>query len=81
MYSVQVGAFSNAAHAISLKTLLDAKGYAADIEEPRSIREGRLYRVCIGKLSNRDSAKILSEKIEATEGIKAFVIPLEEVSR
>ncbi len=77
MYSVQVGAFSNSSHAMSLKTLLATKGYKADIEGPGSVREDQLYRVCIGKLRDRNSAEILSAKIEATEGIQTFVISIQ----
>ncbi len=73
MYSVQVGAFSDESHARTLKTLLAAKGYKADIKEPGSVRGNQLYRVRIGKLSNRNSAEILSAKIEEAEGIQAFV--------
>jgi hypothetical protein len=73
MYSVQVGAFSDASHAMTLKTLLAAKGYKAVIEKPGSVRKDQFYRVFIGEQSNRSSAEILSARIEGTEGIQAFV--------
>jgi hypothetical protein len=73
MYSVQVGAFSDVSHAMTLKKLLAAKGYKAVIEKPGSLRRDQFYRVFIGKQSSRNSAEILSAKIKETEGIQAFV--------
>lgn len=78
MYSVQVGAFSDASHAMTLKTLLATKGYKAVIEKPGLARRDQFYRVFIGKQSNRNSAKILSAKIKETEGIQAFVTSIQD---
>lgn len=71
VFTVQVGAFENASYAQSLKTLLDKKGYNAYIIPTK--KKGKLYKVCLGKLSDRKKAKALSEKIKQTEGLQAFV--------
>jgi cell division septation protein DedD len=38
-----------------------------------SRKEGRLYKVCIGKFSDRKKAESLCEKIKKTEGFQAFI--------
>jgi cell division protein FtsN len=71
VFTIQVGAFENTSYAKSLKTMLKKKGYSAYITPTK--KEGKLYKVCVGKFSKREEAKALLEKIKQTEGLQAFV--------
>ena len=71
VFTVQVGAFENISYAQSLKTALDKKGYHAYIIPTK--KKGKLYKVCIEKLSDRKKAKALCEKIKKIEDYQAFV--------
>ena len=73
IFTVQVGAFSDLSHARSLKERLYKKKYAAYITSSISIKEGKLYKVWIGKFSNREKAEILCKEIKKTDGLQAFV--------
>ena len=73
IYTVQVGAFTNIAHARSLKNRLDKKRFHSYISSQNSDKEGGLYKVWLGKFSNRKKAESLSEKITKTESIQTFV--------
>ena len=73
IFTVQVGAFSALSHARFLKERLHKKRYAAYITSSTSIKEGKLYKVWIGKFSNREKAEILCKEIKKTEGLQAFV--------
>jgi cell division septation protein DedD len=72
IFTVQVGAFSNASYAEALATWLKEKGY--HVYTLLGSKEGKkLYKVCIGKFIEREKAKILSEKIKNSEGLQTFV--------
>jgi cell division septation protein DedD len=73
IFTVQVGAFKNPSYAESLKTMLAKKGYKTYIITSESTKEGKLHKVCIGKVSDRKAAESLSREIKNTEGIQAFV--------
>jgi cell division septation protein DedD len=72
MFTVQVGAFQKLSYATSLKTMLGKKGYKAHVTTSES-KEGKLYKVSIGKFSDKKEAKTRCEEIKKTEGIQAFV--------
>ena len=72
LFTIQVGAFNDAYYAKALKTRLNKKGYHAFITISSS-KEGRFYKVLVGKFSNRGKAEMLSAKIKRAEGIQTFV--------
>jgi cell division septation protein DedD len=73
IFTVQAGAFRNASHAKTLKTMLTKKGYDAYINTSRSKKGEVLYKVWIGKFSDRKKAETLATKIKTAEGIQTFV--------
>jgi hypothetical protein len=81
MFTVQVGAFSDAYYAKSLRMRLNRKGYHAYTTISPLEKKGRLYKVWVGKFSNREKAEIISEKIKKTEGLQTFVTVWEKQSR
>ena len=72
MFTVQVGAFQKLSYATSLKTMLGKKGYNTHVTTSES-KEGKLYKVSIGKFSDKKEAKTRCEEIKKTEDIQAFV--------
>ena len=80
LYTVQVGAFKNAADADTLKKKLEKKGYKTSMALSESKKEGGLYKIWVGKFSNRGEAEALSVKIKKTEGLQAFVTVKKEES-
>jgi len=68
---VQVGSFTDAKKALSLRNNLRKKSYKAFVEKV-SGRSGKLYRVRIGPVANRKLAEGLSSKLK-TEGVKGFI--------
>lgn len=76
IFTVQVGAFTNALYANFLATQLKEKGYDAFIILAESENHKKLYKVCVGRFSNRDEAEALAEIIKNKEGLQAFVITL-----
>ncbi|HYA12582.1 MAG TPA: SPOR domain-containing protein [Thermodesulfovibrionales bacterium] len=73
IYTVQVGAFKNAAEADVLQKRLKNKGYKTYMALSESKREKGLYKVWVGKFSTRKEAEELSMKIKKAEGFHAFV--------
>lgn len=73
IFAVQVGAFRNASYAKALVTKLYEKGYEAYITSSVTKEGEKLYKVCVGKFSDRVRAKTLSEKIRNSEDIETFV--------
>jgi cell division septation protein DedD len=80
LYTVQVGAFKNAADADALKKKLEKKGYKISMALSESKKEGALYKVWVGKFSTRKDAETLSMKIKKTESLQAFVTVKKEES-
>jgi cell division septation protein DedD len=68
VFTVQVGAFKEASYAKALATRLYEKGYAVYVTY-----DEMLFKVCIGKFSDREKADSLSEKIKKTEGLQTVV--------
>ena len=77
-YTVQVGAFANITHARSLKKELYKKGYPAYISPSNANGQDRLYKVSVGKFSNRRKAESVSDKLTETQSNHSFVIPFEK---
>ena len=73
MYSVQVGAFTNIANAKSLQNSLDKRRYHCYISTQNSNGVVKLYKVLIGKFSEREKAESFSKKIKKAENIQTFV--------
>ncbi len=80
LYTVQVGAFKNAADADAIKKKLEKKGYKTYMTLSESKKEGGLYKIWVGKFSTRKQAEALSIKIKKTEGLQAFVTVKKEES-
>lgn len=80
LYTVQVGAFKNAADADALKKKLEKKGYRTSMALSESKKEGGLYKIWVGQFSKREEAEKLSTKIKKTEGLQAFVTVKREES-
>lgn len=72
-YTVQVGAFTNISYARSLKKVLYKKGYPVYISHSKAPRKGRLYKVNVGKFSNRKKAESVSDKLTETQSTQTFV--------
>jgi len=77
IFTVQAGAFRNASCAKAFETRLKEKGYSAYMTLSESKEREKLYKVCIGKFTEREEAKTLSEKIRNSEGIQTFVTSLQ----
>ena len=77
IFTVQAGAFKNASYAEALMAWLKEKGYSAYMTLSESKEGGKLYKVYIGKFTERDEAKTISEKIRNNEGIQTFVTSLQ----
>ena len=73
IFTVQAGAFRNAFHAKSLRTMLTKKGYDASINTSK-LKKVILHRVWIGKFSERKEAETIAKKIRKEEGIQTFVV-------
>ena len=77
VFTVQVGAFKNASYAEARMAWLKEKGYSAYMTLS-GVKEGeKLYKVCIGRFTEREKAKTLSEKLRNSECLQAFVTPLQ----
>ena len=72
IFTVQVGAFRNASYAHGLAARLEGKGYKVYITSLEN-KEGILFKVRIGKFTNKQEAENLSEKIKKTEGLQTFI--------
>jgi len=77
IFTVQGGAFRNAPYAKAFETWLKEKGYSAYITLSESKEGEKLYKVYIGKFTEKEEAKTLSEKIRNSEGIQTFVTSLQ----
>jgi len=77
IFTVQAGAFRNTSYAKAFETRLKEKGYSAYINQSSSKEGENLYKVCIGKFTEREEAKTLSEKIRISESIQTFVTSLQ----
>jgi hypothetical protein len=71
--TIQVGAFRNFLYAEALAKRLYEKGYKAYITYPGSEDKTMYYRVCVGQLTTKKEAKILSERIRKTENLETFI--------
>lgn len=72
-YTVQAGAFKNAADADSLKTKLEKKGYKTSMISSKTKKHKNIYKVMIGEFNTRNEAELLSIKLKKTEGLRTFV--------
>jgi len=73
MITIQVGAFRNFPYAEALAKRLYEKGYKAYIAYPGAEDKTMFYRVCVGQLTTRKEAKILSERIRKAENLETFL--------
>ncbi len=71
-YTIQAGAFKDAADADDLKARLDKTGYKAYVTQSEKKHE-KLYKVMIGNFAARKEAELLSIKIRESEGLQTFV--------
>jgi cell division septation protein DedD len=77
IFTVQAGAFRNVSNAKAFEIWLKEKGYSAYMTLSKSKEGGKLYKVCIGKFTEREEAKTLSEKIRISESIQTFITSLQ----
>ena len=77
IFTVQASAFRNASYAKAFETRLKEKGYSAYIIRSESKEGEKLYKVYIGKFTDREKAKTQCEKIRNSEGIQTFVTSLQ----
>jgi hypothetical protein len=77
IFTVQTGAFRNASYAKDFETWLKKKGYSTYVTLSESKEGEKLYKVYIGKFTEKEKAKTLSEKIRDSEGIQTFVTSLQ----
>jgi cell division septation protein DedD len=73
IFTVQVGAFSDFFHAQTLKRRLVYRGYNVYISPLGPKKIGKLYKVCVGKFSDKEKAEDLSANINETEHLQTFV--------
>jgi cell division septation protein DedD len=73
VFTVQAGAFRDAARAKSLKAMLHKKGYATSIVSSKSKGGETLYKVFVGSFREKQEAQNISGEIGRKEGIQAFV--------
>ena len=73
-YSAQVGSFSNSINANNLVAILIKKGYSAFVEEGISKDKDKIYRVKVGKFSERKEAAIINDKL-IREGYPTKICP------
>jgi cell division protein FtsN len=72
-YALQVGAYSNKESAEKVKAEVERMGFRALIKE--SIHDGKpIYKVLAGRFENREKAEQYKTMIEATFGVKPFVV-------
>lgn len=72
-YSVQLGSFASRENAESLIKQLRQKGYQAKYI-PLVRPGGTLYKVVVGRLSNKDKAKLLNAKLSQAYHVQGFVV-------
>jgi len=73
MITIQVGAFRNFPYAEALAKKLYEKGYKAYIAYPGAEDKTMFYRVCVGQLTTKKEAKILSDRIRKAENLDTFL--------
>ncbi|MFZ8832003.1 MAG: SPOR domain-containing protein [Thermodesulfobacteriaceae bacterium] len=72
-YALQVGAYSNKESAEKVKAEVEKMGFRALIKE--SIHDGKpIYKVLAGRFENREKAEQYKTMIEATLGVRPFVV-------
>ncbi len=73
VYCVQVGAFKNKKSALAVAKRYDRKGYETSVHKTSQGDKKIIYRVLIGKFSNRSEAADWAKKVAAEEKIKTAV--------
>ena len=73
VFTVQAGLFQNASNAKNLNKMLHEKGYDASISTSQSKKGKTVYRVHIGKFSEKKKAEDIANKIRKETGVQAFV--------
>ena len=72
-FAVQVGSFSRRDNAVGLRDQLRERGYSAFVDEV-SRDQGRLYRLRVGPVMNRDEARDLAERLQRDESLDGMVV-------
>ena len=72
-YTIQVGAFKNAADADKLKEHLNKKGYNVYISLSATKDHEKIHKVRVGEFSTRKQAEIVALKIKKSETLNTFV--------
>ena len=72
-YTVQIGAFKNAADATLLKTRFQKKGYKPFVSQVQDPNGHKIYKVKTGDFRDKKDADLLALKLKKTEGLHAYV--------
>lgn len=72
-YVVQAGAFNHIANAQALRKKLEEKGYESYITVSGFSEEKRIFRVLIGRFTDRKQAQTLSEEIKKKTNLDVIV--------
>ena len=73
VYTVQIGAFKNAADADQMKTSFEKKGYQPFIMQVRDPRGRKVYKVKTGEFRDKKDAEVLALKLNKTEELHTYV--------
>jgi rare lipoprotein A len=76
-FTVQVGAFRDAANANRLRDRLNAS-YSPIFVQQYDSPDGLYYRVRVGKVSGEDAARQFGEQLRAREGFTPYVVRLDD---
>lgn len=72
-FAIQLGSFASLENAVNLINQLRKSGYQAKYI-PLVRPSGTLYKVVVGRLTNKDSAKLLNARLSQTYHVQGFVV-------
>lgn len=72
-FSVQLGAFKESVHAEALAKKFKAKGYDAFVKKAASKDKGPVFKVLVGKYSDRKQGQKMAETLRAKEKVQAVI--------
>ena len=73
LYTVQIGAFKNAADANQMKTSFEKKGYKPFIMQAKDPKGRKVYKVKTGEFRDKKDAEVLALKLKKTEELHTYV--------
>lgn len=79
LYAVQVGEFAREEPALALMEKLGARGYEAFLVSGYDARWRLRMQVRFGAYDDADEARLAADEVAAREGLRAAVVPAEEL--